>query len=111
MATKVTDLMVGDWIHNNYTNDNYQLWLTFFSQATGYGKRMDATLEDCNCKPVSLTGEILKKNGLEVKVGPGGKYQLTIEGVSCGVDFNIIQYVHELQHALKLCGIEKEIIL
>ena len=49
MATKVTDLMVGDWIHNNYTNDNYQVWRTFFSQATNYGKRMDATLEDCNC--------------------------------------------------------------
>ena len=111
MPTKVKDSMVGDWIHNNYTNDNYQLWPSFFSQATNFGKRMDVTLKDCNCEPVPLTDEILKKNGFEVKVGPSGKYQLTIEGVNCRVDFNIIEYVHELQHALRLCGIDKEIKL
>lgn len=62
-------------------------------------------------EPIPLTSEILEQNGFEVKVGPGGKYQLTIEGVSCRVDFNIIQYIHDLQHALRLCGIEKEIKL
>lgn len=29
----------------------------------------------------------------------------------CTADFVNIKYVHELQHALRLCGVEKEIIL
>ena len=35
---------------------------------------------------------------------------LTIEGALFDINMSI-EYVHQLQHALKLCGIEKEIIL
>ena len=125
MATKVTDLMVGDWIHNNYTNKNYQVWRTFFSQATDFGKRMDATLEDCNCEPVPLTDEILKKNGFDyhhknfAALTYNHPFQLEMEqwpdenGIGLWSVNGIIKirYVHELQHALRLCGIEKEIKL
>ena len=62
---KVIDLMIGDWIHNNYTNENYQVWRTFFSQATNYGKRLYATFEDVNIAPIPITPEILEKNGFE----------------------------------------------
>ena len=146
---KVIDLMIGDWIHNNYTNDNYQVWRTFFSQATNYGKRLDATLEDVNIAPIPITPEILEKNGFEKEketehscsyctLIPTGYeknsytckftfYKEPIMGVSTlfncwgwvppqngGVnDIHIcnLKYLHQLQHALKLCEIEKEIKL
>lgn len=88
-------------------------------------------------RPIPLTTEILEKNGFKKSVSPPGihakcyelnnkdkKYHLTIANYNkykrllLDVDsedsecFNIkCDYVHELQHALKLCGIEKKIIL
>ena len=125
MATKVTDLMVGDWIHNNYTNDNYQLWPSFFSQATDFGKRMDATLEDCNCEPVPLTDAILKKMGFQyfhknfASLSYDHPFKLEMVEWPNGDEIGLwmlgglikIRYVHELQHAFRLAGIDKEIKL
>lgn len=37
-------------------------------------------------------------------------YEVMIHTNSCAAELHI-RYVHELQHALRLCGIEKEIIL
>ena len=128
MATKVTDLMVGDWIRNNYTNDNYKLWPSFFSQATDFGKRKDATLEDINCEPVPLTDEILNVNGFNRKGGvsywhEGGRDASIIYWskekteliIGCPSDDYFVKmpvrYVHELQHAFRLAGIDKEIKL
>lgn len=87
------------------------------------------------CKPVPLTPEILEKNGFVLK--PDGWLWCKEEGIEdknyifiqfrkgCDevrlVELNFvnkvlakyeqIHYAHELQHALRLCGIEKEIIL
>lgn len=85
--------------------------------------------------PIPLTPEILKKNGFELK--PDGWLWCKEEGnedtdyifiqfrKGCKevrlVELNFVNkvlakyeqmhYVHELQHALRLCGIEKEIML
>ena len=114
---KVKELMIGDWFHNNYTNENYQVWPTFLSQATNYGRRLDATFEDINITPIPLTPEILEKNGF---ICDGWSWWYldfrivlsTSKGVSvvCGRQKRF-EFVHELQHALRLCGIEKEIEL
>ena len=117
---KVTDLMVGDWLMFNgkpcqvkgLHNDDT---VTF----TGY--RSMFYLIDA--EPIPITPEILEKNGLEND--PLGCYfdedkqcELEISSTDKGVYWTInyneygivkLQYVHELQHALKLCGIEKEI--
>ena len=80
-------------------------------------------------EPIPLTDEILKKNGLPITEFPfcsiyfdeDTNYKLELsenkEGdiywsISCD-EYQIIRlrYVHELQHALRLCGIEKEIEL
>ncbi len=61
--------------------------------------------------PIPLTAEILKKNNILFEIGPSGLFKVTIKGVDCEVRFNIILHIHELQHALRLCGIEKEIEL
>ena len=99
---KLKDVMIGDWAWDKENDCPWQINIKDF--------RNDGN-SILFFEPIPLTDEILKKNGLEVKVGPGGKYQLSIEGVSCRVDFNIIQYVHELQHAFRLAGIDKEIKL
>lgn len=88
-------------------------------------------------EPIPITKEILEKNGFKVRrryiwerrdnyccvkvhIAP----KMEIEGeifddppILLQVDTSIIslniivEYVHELQHALRLCGIEKEIVL
>lgn len=87
-------------------------------------------------KPIPLTPEILAENGLEKrssdelvlfdnsKIDTTGEYIIIRYFVNTqrlwlckgtGVCENEIrkncQYVHELQHALKLCGIDKQIVL
>jgi hypothetical protein len=89
-------------------------------------------------KPIPLTPEILEKNGFEhikQKVIIPSKSQEEVEveymyckGLPCSFDiihgylmFNsnidlcsirmLVNYVHELQHLLKLCGIDKEIVV
>ena len=91
-------------------------------------------------EPIPLTPEILEKSGFNDTsfeanhkyqyVIHTNKYQLTYypkinsfnvykKGIDpfyskdkfcCGFQ-NIVKYVHELQHALKVCGIEKEIVV
>ena len=76
--------------------------------------------------PIPLTPEILEKNGFKEY---DGLYRLDIaEGVFVNADFKskepfvsihntcyratpICRYLHQLQHALRLCGINREIIL
>lgn len=88
-------------------------------------------------RPIPLTTEILEKNGFEVQEqGDGKKDVWTGFGIDCEGDIEVefqyntpahlkidgvfkgeyyvsrnIKYVHELQHALRLCGTEKEIEL
>ena len=126
MDVKVMDLMIGDWIHNNYTNDNYQVWPSFFSQATDFGKRMDVTLKDGNCEPIPLTDKILKANGFQyyhknyASLTPDHPFRLEMiewpdENGKGGLwvvgGIIKIRYIHELQNALKVCEIDKEIKL
>lgn len=85
-------------------------------------------------EPIPLTPEILEKNGFTK--GKGGNFvydnedenifmifypkKMNYNGIYDFIDISIgcidikelpIQYVHELQHALALCGFDKEIIL
>ena len=129
---EVKELMIDDWFHNNYTNENYQVWPMFLSQATNSGKRLDATFEDINITPIPLTKEILMNNGfriifeselhttyfqdiesfhVEVKIDCINYIKLSM---SNGLGYRVTiecKYVHLLQHAFRLCGITKEIVL
>ena len=75
-------------------------------------------------EPIRITEEILKKNGMDGLYGdiwPVDEYphiELTSKGdeISWTINFNEydimpFEYVHELQHALRLCDIDKQIIL
>ena len=74
-------------------------------------------------KPIPLTPEILEKNGWEkrptgyVFYTDGKRYDNSLWYIFDSNTFVVntakfqIKYVHQLQHALRLCGIEKEIIV
>lgn len=117
---KAKELQIGDWVQ--FADGN--------KKCTVVGVKCDARyLEDeaiitvmdrsghwfdkemDHLKPIQLTAEILEVNGIEYHMGAGGYPVLDIEGLNCSVSFNLIKYVHELQHALRLCGIEKTIEL
>ena len=89
-------------------------------------------------KPIPLTLEILEKNGFVLypqdftsnsvykfgtdfieyerdcghfNIGPYVEYRHLCRTINYISSLIRIRYVHELQHALRLCGIEKEIVL
>lgn len=73
-----------------------------------------------NIKPIPLTKEILMNNGfssnyaeddLSYAESCGDIIGIHIYGKNGLMDEMYFKYVHQLQQALRLCGIEKEIVL
>lgn len=133
---KATELMIGDWVkikgHLDYDkvqeiarDENMQWYISFACSATLF--------RAYEFEPISLTPEILEKNGFEMFKYDGWVHYYRIFGNSaipfvlhsmiggemlsqevdifststdtnCGIEIN---YVHELQHALRLCGLNK----
>ena len=123
---KANDLMVGYWVYNTHNRKNEQV------AAIGSGLVMldyNDLYEYDEIEPIPLTSEILEKNGfvlIEKEKGVCGvnivpyytrddvPFEVFCDGKPFAVWFKDsvnIEYVHELQHALRLCGIEKEIEL
>lgn len=121
---KATELMIGDWIQVPPSGIR-KMKITWLQEDFG---------EINDIEPVPLTPEILEKNGFE-DIGDE-TWQLEEKPYWFWVDFLNHQYgcefdtstyeneddehrlklygipaVHELQHAMKLCGIEKQIEL
>ena len=122
---KVEDLMTGDWYWWEAEGKKYPLQVT-----KDTFKLLDEDIS--NFQPIPLTPEILEKNDIlyekqsfyyvikDDKNLECTYYMQRVQGdwvvgvdigaYDCSV-FARIKYVHELQHALKLCGIEKEIVV
>ena len=123
------DLQIGDWVYNHrkwecpilsirrdYDSEQYYVMVI----ARHYGEE-EFRVEDLS--PIPLTPEILEKNGWEktptgyVFYTDGKKYDNSLWYIFDSNTFVVntaefqIKFVHQLQHALRLCGIEKEIIL
>ena len=138
---KANELMIGDWVECVDSTHKEKVYAQIDAIEEGQTCIL-VRIDNCNwfldisfIKPISLTQEILKKNGfylfsrdikyitycineLQISVsyvkdtkewmvflGASGSVKKKFVEVSC------VKYVHELQHALKLCGIEKEIEL
>lgn len=116
---KVEELMIGDWYWWEAEGKKYPLQVT-----KDTFKLMDEDIS--NFQPIPITKEILEKNGfkkLENKCNYIIHNTLIFDDFTlalCTYDYNSItpynhicycRYVHELQHALKLCKINKEIIV
>ena len=134
---KATDLMIGDWVYNKHHKKNIQITpYDFFthghlSSGNQYFIGEPELVSGRDLEPILLTPEILKKNGFKY----GNGYSFINRKEMCGdgfeeekvyinADLNVliiytasgtirlpIKYIHELQHALRLCKIDKEIEL
>lgn len=117
---KVNDLMLGDWVYNRVADITFQVYPQFFGQWHNRPEQFEAIIQ-----PIPLTAEILEKNGFEKDPESGELIWtdddvtevvwvgtiLTIRGESANAEFATCMFVHQLQHALRLCGIEHEITL
>ena len=120
---KTEEIMIGDWVHSRLHNVDTTV-------ITVEGRGYNAVwLESKECwerhymneiEPIPLTEEILQKNFPDPDVitwFPQDDmpcfFNIYWESIHFGegeLRLNI-QYVHELQHILRLCGIEKDIVL
>lgn len=134
---KTIELMIGDWVMLNPDLKEYYDFAGNPCQVIGLndgegaikidydnGKYFWTDAED-DIEPILLTPEILEKNGftrygqvfanLQQWVGEfGDKRKSLFQDVLTGeweINDVWIDYVHELQHALKLCRIDKELII
>ena len=129
MATlKISDLSVGDWIQNNYGdfvkvagiwqdgNLNYQVDIL--------RDGVIATILPCNLYPIPITAEILEKNGFECIEEDADTALYGTPSCSIFHTKGTLRYrldtpqasvvcwnIHDLQHALRLAGVDKEINL
>ena len=126
---KISDLSIGDWVMVDGED-----WKVSAINEDSVGLRVDsdyAVAEIRECDGILLTPEILEKNGFEKRdtyiwINPkmrctayrfGFKYwDIRVTYRARGyrptrINIENIVYVHELQHALRLAGVEKEIEL
>ena len=126
----VKSLQIGDYV--NYRGQIIKVTSLYDkggSNEVGWGIKEDTWVNADNIEPIPLIPEILEKNGFVLKEEDVGAFGVNIAPyytrddvpfeVFCDGDpFAIwfkepvdINFVHQLQNALRLCGIEKEIIL
>lgn len=129
MATiKISELSVGDWVQDNYGNYSKVegIW-----QGRNFSYQVDCnrdgvigTIDPCNIHPIPITPEMLEANGwklneedeyMEYYGDPTSSiahtkgtyhYRLEVPEVSA-----VCYFVHQLQHALRLAGVDKEIVI
>ena len=128
-----TDLMIGDWV-DRFGKPPYYKVLAINSCTTevtiAQSEEDEETMRICwedKLDPISLTPEILENNGFVELRDKCCKWEYA-KDIYINADFTekepwthinngyysaipVCRYVHELQHALKLCGINKEIVL
>ena len=126
---KANELMIGDWVwYNNQPHQIRQLGIfgenrdgdDYPAVCVGKPNGVGLILERNEIEPILLTPEILEKNGfsknyheddLSYAQSCGDVIGIHIYGTNGLMEEMYFEYVHELQHALRLCGIEKEILL
>lgn len=128
---KANELMIDDWVslfQGNPDGSSCNVQVSYIGEYGEVGVKGCEEYTSANCNllfPIPITAQILKKNGFE-KVN--GEYQdvfYCCDGLDLLIDDRIepygytlygvlelhIKYLHQLQHALRLAGIDKEIEL
>ena len=128
---KANELMIGDWVYceGHPTPENVTIQTITKDGVWFNGSHYEGATSYDHIFPILLTPEILEKNGFVKQGFPGWEIYTEdflilwrndypdVLDIRC---FNAaygsfhrshIGYVHELQHALRLCGIDKEIVL
>lgn len=129
MATlKVCDLSVGDWVR--YGGIDYQVKSIdgAFERVTLIGNKEQRDESIYALHPILITAEKLEKNGFEKNseynewnIGTWRtpyllgvsleRPAITIKWNGSSVFIDQAKYIHQLQHALRLAGVDKEINL
>ena len=121
---KIDELSIGDWLQDNYYNA-HNVKIAAISKRSIREEKFEVWRSFRFFTPIQITPEILEKNGftksktfVEWKYEEEGIYILwkpfpflKIETENVQLNLSGCEYVHELQHALRLCGIEKDIIV
>ena len=122
----INEICVGDWVQDRKGNTAQIIGIELWSGAYEVNVRInggDVGLTPASsCDPIPLTPEILEKNGFEIAdefadcqmygspecsiVHTKGTMRYRLEAPQASV---VCWNVHQLQHALRLAGIEKEI--
>lgn len=112
---KVQDLMIGDWVTCSINNKYYKVSeLTSDIELEGYGFIFHSLFDDI--EPIPLTAEILENNFPTIEDGVTWSETTDSDLFNIRVEYDkyvegIFRFIHELQHALRLAGIDKEIEL
>ena len=131
---KISDLSVGDWV--GYNGKSYRTVIVdaLDQTATIFGNDEQGDIHIEQLAPIPITAEILEKNGWRVieKEALGDEYEYdgekrvwddysidiceTKPGVfwySWRTEYYMwrLEYVHQLQHLIRLAGVDKEINL
>ena len=113
------EMMIGDWVQivpeaPVMPNEYHRIdWIR--TGEIGLDNRKIVTYP--YIQPIPLTSEILEKNFPEPTDGitwypEEGGFNCHTYVPDCEINaFGLFKYVHQLQNALRLCGIEKEITL
>ena len=126
---KANEIQIGDWVYSTFSKLPCKVMYLKLHES-GYASvettNVVGVKDIASLSPIPLTPEILEKNGFKKY---NELYRLDVaEGVFVNADFKskepfvsihntcyratpICWYLHQLQHALRLCGIEKEIEL
>lgn len=122
-ALKISDLSIGDWIKAGGEPARViQLGIAGRNKAKGLSGKIYGFLTSVEIQPIPITPEILEKNGFEENGGRwyNSNWRMEFEQYEDGWDRTIncgeysvyfIKYVHQLQNAMRLVGIDKEIEL
>jgi hypothetical protein len=111
---KGDEIMVGDWVYDTMRQENKKVTRMDFERNPMNGVYYAETL-----KPIPLTEYILAKNGFRYSMSHddwtnincnfflhegGNGYRVQNTDIK-------LDYVHQLQHLLRLCGVEKELTI
>lgn len=126
---EATDLMIGDWVNfltdieggdTEYDPCTDQYQPMRIDRIFSFGE-VDSDLGVINdasqLQPIPLTAEILEKNFPLIRDGVYWSEYASSDRFDIRIEYNdlyvegIFTFVHELQHALRLCGIDKNIVL
>ena len=126
------DLMIGDYVYSTFSDKPCKVQaieLTEHEYGSVRVAGVDCVKDIVSLSPIPLTAEVLEKNGWTKPASSrvwsrnnvpsfvleeidDGSFEVTTDTCSEWGGLCMIRYVHELQHALRLCGInDKEIVL
>lgn len=123
---KINDLSVGDWVQDKNgiiaQIRGVECWSDGYVINVQTKAGTITNLTEAGVCPIPITPEILEKNGFEENCGRWYNSEALMEfeqykdgwcrTVNCG-EYSVyfIKYVHQLQHAMRLASVEKEIEL